>query len=229
MRRQVWYLGGTNGYSTLPCAKVRAYRTACCRCCAQHADILEAIRTSRDLSDDTAAKLKSGSRATPRLCLSFFTSHSPPAGRSTGERSEGACNVCCPTPTLPRRWGMGVATEMQWTRPGWLHSRTCATASPRQGAAEDQPRPMQMASRPSQAAPRPDRASRGGASYTGSHGCRDHQHRENATPGAGTVRRSWPAPQGSGPSDSGCTASAACPAPSPPRYVPNRCASGRWR
>jgi len=55
----IW--AGTNGYlDGLPVGKVRAYEDGLLSLLrGKHADILDAIRTSRDLSDDTAAKLKS--------------------------------------------------------------------------------------------------------------------------------------------------------------------------
>jgi F-type H+-transporting ATPase subunit alpha len=54
----IW--AGTNGYlDGLPVSKVRAYEDGLLSLLrGKHADILDAIRTSRDLSDDTAAKLK---------------------------------------------------------------------------------------------------------------------------------------------------------------------------
>jgi F-type H+-transporting ATPase subunit alpha len=54
----IW--AGTNGYlDGLPVGKVRAYEDGLLSLLrGKHADILDAIRTSRDLSDDTAAKLK---------------------------------------------------------------------------------------------------------------------------------------------------------------------------
>ena len=55
----IW--AGTNGYlDKLPLNKVRAFEDGLLSLLrGQHADILKAIRESRDLSDDTAAKLKS--------------------------------------------------------------------------------------------------------------------------------------------------------------------------
>jgi F-type H+-transporting ATPase subunit alpha len=54
----IW--AGTNGYlDGLPVSKVRAYEDGLLSLLrGKHADILDAIRASRDLSDDTAAKLK---------------------------------------------------------------------------------------------------------------------------------------------------------------------------
>jgi F-type H+-transporting ATPase subunit alpha len=54
----IW--AGTNGYlDKLPLNKVRAFEDGLLSLLrGQHADILKAIRESRDLSDDTAAKLK---------------------------------------------------------------------------------------------------------------------------------------------------------------------------
>jgi F-type H+-transporting ATPase subunit alpha len=55
----IW--AGTNGYlDGLPVSKVRAFEDGLLSLLrGKHADILDAIRDSRDLSDDTAAKLKS--------------------------------------------------------------------------------------------------------------------------------------------------------------------------
>jgi len=52
---------GVNGYlDTLPVARVRAFEDGLLAVLrAQHVDLLDAIRTSKDLSDDSAAKLKS--------------------------------------------------------------------------------------------------------------------------------------------------------------------------
>jgi F-type H+-transporting ATPase subunit alpha len=55
----IW--AGTNGYlDPLPVSKVRSFEDGLLSLLrGKHVDILESIRTSRDLSDDTAAKLKS--------------------------------------------------------------------------------------------------------------------------------------------------------------------------
>ncbi len=55
----IW--AGTNGYlDPLPVAKVKAFEEGLLSLLrGKNADILNAIRDSRDLSDDTAAKLKS--------------------------------------------------------------------------------------------------------------------------------------------------------------------------
>jgi len=55
----IW--AGTNGYlDPLPVNKVRAFEDGLLSLLrAKHADLLNAIRDSRDLSDDSAGKLKS--------------------------------------------------------------------------------------------------------------------------------------------------------------------------
>jgi F-type H+/Na+-transporting ATPase subunit alpha len=52
---------GVNGYlDPLPVNRVRAFEDGLLAVLrSQHADLLEAIRSSKDLSDDSAAKLKS--------------------------------------------------------------------------------------------------------------------------------------------------------------------------
>jgi F-type H+-transporting ATPase subunit alpha len=55
----IW--AGTNGYlDTLPVAQVRPFEQGLLTLLrSKHADILDAIRTSKELSNDNAAKLKS--------------------------------------------------------------------------------------------------------------------------------------------------------------------------
>jgi F-type H+-transporting ATPase subunit alpha len=54
----IW--AGTNGYlDKLPVNRVKAFEEGLlAHFRTKHADVLDAIRTSKDLSDDTAAKLK---------------------------------------------------------------------------------------------------------------------------------------------------------------------------
>ncbi|MFL5119087.1 MAG: F0F1 ATP synthase subunit alpha, partial [Microvirga sp.] len=50
---------GVNGYlDALPVAKIRAFESGLLARLKSEGTILDAIRTSRDLSDDTAGKLK---------------------------------------------------------------------------------------------------------------------------------------------------------------------------
>ena len=76
---------GVNGYlDALPVAKVRSFEDGLLSLLrGKNVDILNTIRDTRDLSDETAAKLKTWSRVTPRLSLKPLPL--PLAGEVDGE------------------------------------------------------------------------------------------------------------------------------------------------
>ncbi len=85
----IW--AGTNGYlDALPLAKVRAFEDGLLSLLrGKNVDILNTIRDSRDLSDDTAAKLKSGGRGFRQdVCLEYHRH-----ARRCRERSDGPSRV----------------------------------------------------------------------------------------------------------------------------------------